>query len=299
MRPELRIVNLETAVTRCSDWVPKGINYRMHPDNIPALNAAGIDCCVLANNHVLDWGPDGLRETLESLHSAGVRTAGAGVALAEAEAPAVLQRPGGVRVLVFAFGWVDSGIPLEWTAQANIPGVAVLDDLSERTAREIADRVAAYKHRDDIVVVSIHWGGNWGYRVPGAHSRFAHALIDAGAADIIHGHSSHHVKGIEIYQGRPILYGCGDLLNDYEGISGYERYRGELGLMYFPTFALPGGRLLCLEMLPTRVRHLSLHRASVEETAWLGEIMDRESAGFGARVDTTPEGRLVLRFATE
>ncbi|MCP4204321.1 MAG: CapA family protein, partial [bacterium] len=54
-RPDLRIINLETSVTTSSDWQLKGINYRMHPDNVACLTAAGIDCCVLANNHVLDW----------------------------------------------------------------------------------------------------------------------------------------------------------------------------------------------------------------------------------------------------
>ncbi|MBU1263749.1 MAG: CapA family protein, partial [Gammaproteobacteria bacterium] len=77
--PDLRIVNLETAVTRRDDWQRgKGIHYRMHPANVPCLTAAGIDCCVLANNHVLDWGYAGLAETLETLRRAGLQRAGAG-----------------------------------------------------------------------------------------------------------------------------------------------------------------------------------------------------------------------------
>ena len=77
--PDLRIVNLETAVTTRDDWqLGKGIHYRMHPANMPCLTAAGIDCCVLANNHVLDWGEAGLAETLESLRRSGLEYAGAG-----------------------------------------------------------------------------------------------------------------------------------------------------------------------------------------------------------------------------
>ena len=79
IKPQARIINLETAVTRSDDRDPKGINYRMHPANISCLTAAGIDCCALANNHVLDWGSAGLTETLETLHQAGVKTAGAGM----------------------------------------------------------------------------------------------------------------------------------------------------------------------------------------------------------------------------
>lgn len=79
VRPAARIVNLETAITSADDhWPGKGIHYRMHPANIGALTAARIDCCVLANNHILDWGYRGLQETLQVLHRAGIATAGAG-----------------------------------------------------------------------------------------------------------------------------------------------------------------------------------------------------------------------------
>jgi poly-gamma-glutamate capsule biosynthesis protein CapA/YwtB (metallophosphatase superfamily) len=75
-------------------------------------------------------------------------------------------------------------------------------------------------HEGDIVVASIHWGGNWGYRIPSAHIAFAHALIDKSQVDVIHGHSSHHPIGLEVYKGKLVIYGCGDFINDYEGISG-------------------------------------------------------------------------------
>jgi hypothetical protein len=74
--PDLRIVNLETAVTKSEDCTEKGISYRMSPENLPCLTAAGIDCCALANNHVLDWGPAGLLETLASLERAGIAGGG-------------------------------------------------------------------------------------------------------------------------------------------------------------------------------------------------------------------------------
>jgi Putative enzyme of poly-gamma-glutamate biosynthesis (capsule formation) len=81
------------------------------------------------------------------------------------------------------------------------------------------------KQQGDIVVASIHWGGNWDYKVPREQREFAHKLIDEAGVDVIHGHSSHHIKGIEVYRGKLIMYGCSDLLNDYEGISGlYEDF---------------------------------------------------------------------------
>ena len=75
------------------------------------------------------------------------------------------------------------------------------------------------------MVASVHWGSNWGYDIPREQTVFAHRLIDEAGVDIIHGHSSHHVRAIEVYKDRLILYGCGDFLNDYEGISGYEEFR--------------------------------------------------------------------------
>lgn len=86
--PRVRIVNLETAVTLDGEpWPGKGIHYRMNPANAPVLTAAGIDVCALANNHVLDWGYEGLEQTLETLSAAGIATAGAGKDLAAARAP--------------------------------------------------------------------------------------------------------------------------------------------------------------------------------------------------------------------
>jgi poly-gamma-glutamate synthesis protein (capsule biosynthesis protein) len=81
--PDLRIVNLETSITTSDEPWPKGINYRMHPSNAPCLRAAGLDLCVLANNHVLDWGVAGLLETLETLKGAGIACAGAQVRTVE------------------------------------------------------------------------------------------------------------------------------------------------------------------------------------------------------------------------
>ena len=78
MQPDARIINLETAVTRSGDRVPKGINYRMSPENAACLGDAKIDCCTLANNHVLDWGRAGLRETLATLQKLNIKVAGAG-----------------------------------------------------------------------------------------------------------------------------------------------------------------------------------------------------------------------------
>jgi poly-gamma-glutamate synthesis protein (capsule biosynthesis protein) len=295
--PDLRIINLETAVTTSDAyWKGKGINYRMHPGNIRCLTAARIDCCVLANNHVLDWGYSGLTDTLDALHASGMQTAGAGADLKEAQRPAILEVAGKGRVLVFAFGHGSSGIPPEWAATNRRAGVARLEHLTEEAVQQIATLVNEVRLSGDIVVASIHWGGNWGYAVPRERQLFAHHLIDEAGIDVVHGHSSHHPMGIEIYRGKPILYGCGDLLNDYEGITGYEEYRGELSLLYLPSLDPALGTLLHFDLMPMAIRRFRLNRPSPEEIQWLYEMLNREGEKFGTRVQIGEGGRLLLSW---
>ena len=292
-RPDARIVNLETAVTAAEDpWPGKGIHYRMHPLNTPCLSAARIDCCVLANNHVLDWGYRGLEETLETLQRARIATAGAGADADAAAAPATIELASGGRVLVFAYGLESAGVPREWAAAKSRPGVALIDDLSNAAAEAVATSVAAQRRTGDVVVVSLHWGGNWGYQVSQAERAFARRLIDCGAADVVHGHSSHHPKGIELYRERPILYGCGDFLNDYEGIGGHERFRPDLSLMYFASFDA-AARLERLALAPMRIRRFRLERAAERDARWLQRELERESRRFGTRVQMLSPGVLL------
>lgn len=227
--PTVRVVNLETSATTSPDALPKGINYRMHPLNVRCLTEVGIDCCVLSNNHVMDWGKAGLLETLSVLHNAGIATAGAGRNDTEAAEPAALPLPYGGRMLVFGVASTTSGLPWSWRARSDSPGVSIVEPLSAGTAEILADSILAQRRAHDLVIVSIHWGGNWDYTIGADQQEFAHQLVDRGAADIVHGHSSHHANAIEVYKGRLILYGCGDFINDYEGIAGYETYRPDLG----------------------------------------------------------------------
>jgi poly-gamma-glutamate synthesis protein (capsule biosynthesis protein) len=291
MHPDVRIVNLETAVTRSDDWLPKGINYRMHPENVSCLKAAAIDCCVLANNHVLDWGRSGLTETLEILQKGGFTTAGAGHDACEAAAPAIQQIGSSNRIVTFAFGSASSGIPRDWAAGEHTPGVNLLD---ERTPERIATHVRSMRRPGDVFVASLHWGGNWGYEIPRDQIDLAHRLVDEAGIDVVHGHSAHHPKGIEVYAGKPVLYGCGDFLDDYEGIGGYEEFRGDLVLMYFLTFEPSERRLVRLDMTPLQIRRFRLQRASREDASWLRDTLDRECAKLGTRVESTADDRLRL-----
>jgi poly-gamma-glutamate capsule biosynthesis protein CapA/YwtB (metallophosphatase superfamily) len=137
---------------------------------------------------------------------------------------------------------------------------------------------------------------DWGYHIPRRQTEFAHRLIDDGGVDIVHGHSSHHVKAIEVYKSKLILYGCGDFLNDYEGISGYEEFRADLSLMYFATLDVSTGNLLDLQMAAMQIRRFQIQRASQADPRWLGETLNREGRPFGTRVIMHTNSHLALQW---
>ncbi|HXV84712.1 MAG TPA: CapA family protein [Candidatus Binatia bacterium] len=297
--PQAKVINLETAITRSAkQWPDKDVHYKMSPDNISCLTAAAIDCCVLANNHMLDWGIPGLIDTLGALDKAGIKHAGAGRSLREAQAPAILQNGEGHRVIVFSLGSLSSGIPAEWSALEDRPGVNVIETRSGDSVCSLAKAIQEHRRKGDFIVVSIHWGGNWGYKIPSAHRKLAHRLVDEAGSNILHGHSSHHVKAIEVYKGCLILYGCGDFLNDYEGIAGYEAFRGDLGLMYFADIDPWVGQLLDLRMLPTQVRNFRANRASEADSQWLENVLNREGQRLGTQVKRNAENILTLQLST-
>jgi poly-gamma-glutamate synthesis protein (capsule biosynthesis protein) len=296
MDVQIRVINLETSITSDgSPWPDKGIHYRMHPDNAPVLSAARIDAAVLANNHVLDWGVSGLTETLAVLDRLRIRRTGAGATLEEARRPAVIQVPGEGRVLVFGMGSESSGIPMEWAATPASSGLLVVEDRPD-FLEEMGALVAAWKRPGDCAVASIHWGGNWGYDIPAWQSRLAHGLIDTAGFDLVHGHSSHHAKGIEFYRDRPILYGCGDLLTDYEGIGGFEEFRPHMGLMYFPEWDGVRGAFSGMKLAVMRMRRFQAVGAAEEEIDWVESVLNREGRPLGTRVVRGSDGMLDLRW---
>jgi poly-gamma-glutamate synthesis protein (capsule biosynthesis protein) len=294
MAPDVRLINLETAVTRQVDFAPdKTVHYRMSPRNLPCVAAARPDVCALANNHVLDFGRAGLEETLAVLARAGLTAAGAGRDAAAAWQPAVVPLPGGSRMLVFSCGTASSGIPAEWAAATARPGVSFLPGVYGVIADALIARAAAARQDGDLVVVSIHWGANWGYTATADQVQFAHRLIDGGIS-LVHGHSSHHPRSVEVYRGRLILYGCGDCIDDYEGISGYEEFRDELRLLYFASLTPGTGTLQALRMVPMRARKMRLRHASAADGRWLAATLNRISRQFGSRIDHQADGTLLL-----
>lgn len=289
--PDVRLINLETSITADGEFANhKVIHYRMHPDNLPALTALRPHVCALANNHILDFGPRGLTDTVAALTRAGIQGVGAGADLRTARRPAALMSHDGRQVIVGSVAATSSGVPESWAAQRDRSGVWVIRDPSDRgTADDVAAAVLTHKRDGDVAIVSVHWGPNWGYAIAPSEIEFAHRLIDAGV-DIVHGHSSHHPRPIEVYRNRPILYGCGDVIDDYEAIGGHQSFRNELRLLYLTTTDPASGELASLQMIPMRVRQMRLQRASHADTAWLRETMEHISRRFGIGVIARSDG---------
>ncbi|MGO4807851.1 CapA family protein [Arthrobacter sp. 2MCAF15] len=223
---DLRIANLECVLATGGEPEPgKVFTFRSDPKNVASLLAAGIDVVSLANNHVLDYGQDAFREMLPVLAGRGILHAGAGLDLDAARRPAV-RRVGTTAVGVIAFtdnqpDW-EAGptapgvhyVPVEYVPLKGFPanggggrdGAARLDDL--------LDLVRRTKARVQLLIVSAHWGGNWGSDVPARHQDLARDLIDAGA-DVVFGHSPHVFRGVGIHRNRPIIFSAGDFVDDY------------------------------------------------------------------------------------
>ncbi|OGS69161.1 MAG: poly-gamma-glutamate biosynthesis protein [Flavobacteria bacterium RIFCSPLOWO2_12_FULL_35_11] len=296
MAPSAKIINLETSVTTHNKpWAGKGINYRMHPKNVEVLSAANINFCSLANNHTLDWERAGLLETMNTLKKSGILFVGAGINDLEAATPASLPLQQG-KIIVLAYAAKSSGIPKSWAAEENSSGVNMLPENDEMAVGLIKNEISKIKKKNDVVVLSLHWGGNWGYDIPLKHQKLAHEIIDKAGVAIVHGHSSHHPKGIEVYHNKLIIYGAGDFINDYEGIGGYEQFRGELSLMYFPEVNQENGELISMKIFPMETKNFRLHHPSKSDALWLKTILNREGIQFGTQFKWNEDHSLDLEW---
>ncbi len=295
-KPDLRIINLETSVTVSKDyWAGKGINYKMNPANINVLTCAGINCCALANNHTIDWGYKGLLDTINTLKNANILYSGAGINIEEASKPAALVN-NNTRVLVFSLGTESSGIPSQWGADFNRPGVKLLHGLSLEYAHSVGNWINMFRKPDDIVILSIHWGENWVFKIPQSHIQFAHTLVDNGYVDVIHGHSSHHILGVEIYKEKPVLYGCGDFINDYEGIETKQFFRDDISMMYLITLNTNSKDLIDVTLVPLIKYQFSLKNPSEEDIKQVESILNQMEIKFRKKVKNDKNTAFSLKW---
>jgi poly-gamma-glutamate synthesis protein (capsule biosynthesis protein) len=203
---DVRVINLEAALTRSELAVPKVFNFKADPDKVQSLIDAEIDVANLANNHILDYSEEGLYETIATLDKAGIKHIGAGKNAAEARKPVIIECK---RIKLGILGYTDN--EPTWKATSTKPGT---NYIKIGDIQAVEKDVTPLRNEVDFIIVSIHWGPNMREYPSKEFVQFAHEMIDAGV-DIVHGHSAHIFQGIEYYKNKLILYDTGDFVDDY------------------------------------------------------------------------------------
>lgn len=285
LRPRLAALdavycNLECGLsTRGTRFPDRAYYFRADPEwAVPALEAGNVQFASLANNHMLDYGPTALVDTLEALSEGGIDHAGAGKTPAEAYAPATSSVDGiDVAVVSFADHFEEYGVT------ETRPGTAYVecDPRNAETRRLVGDALErARAHDPDLLVASLHWGSNWIEYPDRTAVEFGHWLVDRGV-DLVHGHSAHIPQGVETYGDGLILHDTGDVVDDYAVKSDVRNDRSCL----FEVGVAVDGTLEELRLVPVVIDGYAVHRADDEAVAWVHETMRERSGPF----DTTYE----------
>lgn len=196
---DIAFANLEAPFTSAGVPFDKKYTFRVPPGYAAGLKRAGFDLLTLANNHILDYGPEGLVTTLDALDSLGLAHCGAGFHRDDAESGCVVEKAG------WNVGFVAYSLtyPAEFWASPDRPGTAFPEE------GRLRSQIRRLKERADIVVVSFHWGGERMNSPKPYQRRFAYIAVESGA-DLVVGHHPHVLQGLELYKGSLIAYSLGN-----------------------------------------------------------------------------------------
>lgn len=280
---DLFLVNLECAITReTTRWhngSHKPFHFRADPTAVETLRAGRVDFAALANNHIGDFGQEGLLETVAVLDGAGIAHAGAGQNLRAALAPARLDVLG-TRVAVVAF----ADYPEKWAAERSSPGMAYVHVSLDDGFTPVAETLRDARADADVVVLSMHWGPNFEERPPRHFRDFAHRALESGA-DIFWGHSAHIVQGVEVYDGKLILYDTGDFVDDY---AVEPHLRNDLSMLFL--VRISQAHVDRLEMIPVQIRRCQVNPVHGPPRQWIVERVKALSAELGTELEETVTG---------
>ncbi|WP_223644771.1 CapA family protein [Corallococcus sp. EGB] len=209
---DLFVVNLECPYTASTEKLPKNFNFRARPELVNVLTAGRVGVVSLANNHMMDYGAQGLLDTLAALEAARIPHFGAGRNMAEARRPAILT-VGGLRVAFLGYFFLGTRNiePREVYATDTTPGVAGHFSDVDEMERMLREDIAAAKAQADLVLPFFHWGIEGNTTPEPYQVRLAHTAIDAGAAGVLGSHP-HVLQSMELYRGRPVLYSLGNFV---------------------------------------------------------------------------------------
>ncbi len=223
---DLAVTNLESPLINGGTQIAKtGPNLKSPPDTLPVLKKAGFGLVTLANNHIMDYGTEGLESTLNACKDAGIATVGAGMSSEEAMKPFTAEI-NGITIAVLNIAENEFG-----TTQNGEPGGHAMDPVLNFYAIQNAK-----KHADRVIVV-VH-GGHEHYELPSPRMKKTYRFYADAGADAVVGHHTHCISGHERYNGTPIFYSLGNFLFDNE--SGNELSGWNKGFICSLTFPKKG-----------------------------------------------------------
>ena len=274
--------NLECCVSdRGERWPDKVYYFRSPPSfAVPALEAAGASFVSLANNHVLDYREPALRDTRRHLADAGVARAGAGIDVDAALEPATFEAGD---LTVAAFGLTDQSTAFAATAADPGTAFARLDPAVRETRTLVGDVLGRVAETEpDLVVASLHWGANWETEPRAVHERFGRWLVEQGV-DVVHGHSAHVLQGVEVHDGRPIIYDAGDFVDDYVSYRDREGVYNKRSALF--ELVVRDGDPAALDVVPTEIADETARLANGEVAQWVRDTLAERSAAFGTELE--------------
>lgn len=276
---DLNIVNLETTLTKETKVVPKVFNFKAAPDRIEILKNARIDAVNIANNHILDFGVQGMIDTIEQLDLAEIAHVGSGQGLQAAQKPAIFER-NGLRIGII--GATDN--EPDWAAEEFKPGVFYVNI---ENIKPLCDEVKKLRPKVDLLILTIHWGPNWREHPSQEFINAAHSLIDCGV-DIIHGSSAHILQGIEIYKRRLIMYGTGDFVDDYQVDP---VLRNDCSAFFEVT--VDKNNIKQVQLIPVLINDMQVNIAQGEEKHTIIDRMEQLSQELGTSIDD--QGIIIIK----
>jgi poly-gamma-glutamate synthesis protein (capsule biosynthesis protein) len=280
-------INLECALThhtaRWAGDADKPFFFRADVEVVETLRLGRVRFAALANNHIADFGLDGLLETVAVLDSAGIAHAGAGVDLESARAPAVLSIHGwDVAIVALA------DYPAAWCATDSAPGMCFTPvSLEPQYFGWVEDTIARARAVADFVILSMHWGPNMRLRPPPLFRDFARRVIAAGA-HVFWGHSAHVLQGIELVDGRPIFYDTGDFVDDY---AIHPKLRNDLAALFLVRVNPPVVERVTI--VPMLIDDMRVSRARGTTYARVVRRLSKLSAEMGTTLEETADGLVV------
>ncbi len=278
----LNITNLETTLTKSADEADKIFTFKAQPDRVECLTRAGIGIVNIANNHILDFGEEGLIETIDVLDNAGVKHIGAGKNISEAKRPAIFKKNG---MAVGIIGCTDN--EPSWKAGEDKAGTNYLDIPYDFDV--LNKDILALRNKVDIIVLSIHWGPNMRLRPSKGFRNFAHKCIDAGA-DIIHGHSAHIFQGVEVCKNKIIFYDTGDFVDDY---AVDEFLRNDRSFLF--NVHASKDKLCKIELVPVLISGMQVNKAKENDLKDAISRIKMLSKEFETRLEES-DGKLILKL---